>query len=282
MYKIAVFTVMLPDLTPEAAVQALAANGYDGVEWRVTTVPEDRRQEKPSFWGNNRCTFAPTLEEARRALSITQAAGLEIPGLGTYINVGDLEATETAMRFAQTCGARQIRVGAGSMEDGFTYAEKFEAAKHFLSGVQELARQYNVRAVVEIHHKTIVCSASLAFRLVSNFDPDWIGVIHDAGNMAQEGFEHYRLGLELLGPYLYHVHIKNAAWRNHHGVWKAEWSPLEDGLVNWQELFQALRSVGYSGWLGLEDFSGFRTTEEALPFNITFLKNIIARYAEST
>jgi sugar phosphate isomerase/epimerase len=32
--KFAVFTVMLPDLSPEEAVKALARAGYDGVEWR--------------------------------------------------------------------------------------------------------------------------------------------------------------------------------------------------------------------------------------------------------
>lgn len=277
MLKLSVFTVMLPDLTPEAAAPLLKQHGYEGVEWRVTTVPEDRRQEKPSFWGNNLCTFAPTLEEAERARHISQDTGLDIPGLGTYINVGDEEATENAMRFAQVCGARQVRVGVGSMEDGVSYAEKFEAAKRFLTGVQALAKQYNIRAVIEIHHKTIVCSASLARRLVSHFDPEWIGVIHDAGNMVNEGYEHYRLGLELLGPYLYHVHIKNAAYQfpEGGGLWEPKWAPLENGVVNWQDLFKALKSVGYNGWLGLEDFSGQRPTEEALKFNAEFLREVI-------
>lgn len=279
MLKLSVFTVMLPDLTPETAAPLLKKYGYEGVEWRVTTVPEDRRQEKPSFWGNNLCTFAPTLEDAERARRISQDAGLTIPGLGTYINVGDLAATENAMRFAQVCGARQVRAGVGSMEDGVSYTDKFEAAKRFLAGVQELAQQYNIRAVIEIHHKTIVCSASLAHRLVSNFDPAWIGVIHDAGNMVNEGFEHYRLGLELLGPYLYHVHIKNAAYQipESGGLWEPKWSPLENGVVNWQDLFTALKSVGYDGWLGLEDFSGHRPSEEALKYNAQFMRDLIER-----
>jgi sugar phosphate isomerase/epimerase len=65
--KVGVFTVGLPDLTPEEAVRELKEAGYDGVEWRVTRVPEKARSEEPSFWGNNLCTLAPTEEEARRA-----------------------------------------------------------------------------------------------------------------------------------------------------------------------------------------------------------------------
>ena len=98
--KVGAFTVGLPDLTPEEAVWELKDAGYDGVEWRVTRVPEEARGEEFTFWGNNLCP-----------------------------------------------------------------------------------------------------SASLAHRLVSAFDPDLVGAILDPGNMAQEGFENYHIGAELLGPY---------------------------------------------------------------------------------
>ena len=126
--KLGVFTVGLPDLTPEEAVMELRDAGYDGVEWRVTRVPEEARSEEPSFWGNNLCTLAPTEEEARRARRISEEADLEVPGLGTYVPVGDLEAAHEAMRFAVTAGAPQVRVGAGA-PDGRSYGELFAAAK---------------------------------------------------------------------------------------------------------------------------------------------------------
>ena len=197
--KVGVFTVGLPDLTPEEAVREIKDAGYDGVEWRITRVPEEARSEEPSFWGNNLCTLAPTKEEARRARRISEEAGLEIPGLGTYVAVGDLEAANEAMRFAVTAGAPQVRVGAGA-PDGRPYEELFSAAREFLAGVEDLARSNGVKALIEIHHGTICPSASLAHRLVSTFDPDLVGVILDPGNMAQEGFEDYRIGAELLGP----------------------------------------------------------------------------------
>ena len=103
--KVGVFTVGLPDLTPEVAVREIKDAGYDGVEWRVARVPEDVRGEEPSFWGNNLCTLAPTEEDARRARRLSEEAGLEVPGLGTYVGVGDLETAEEAMRFAATAGA---------------------------------------------------------------------------------------------------------------------------------------------------------------------------------
>jgi len=47
---------------------------------------------------------------------------------------------------------------------------------------------------------------------VSDFDLRYIGIIYDLGNMVHEGYENYKLGLELLGDYLSYVHVKNAVW----------------------------------------------------------------------
>ncbi|MCZ7545614.1 MAG: sugar phosphate isomerase/epimerase [Anaerolineae bacterium] len=276
--KLCVFTVMLPDLTPEEAAPALAEAGYHGVEWRVTTVPPARRSEPPSFWGNNLCTLSPTEDDARRARALAEAAGLAIPNLGTYIDVGDLPAVETAMRFAQIAGAPQVRVGVSRTGDG-AFREGFAVTRAFLADVARLARQYGVRALVETHQGTIAASASAAFRLVEGFDPASVGVIYDPGNMVYEGFEAYAMGLELLGPYLAHVHIKNGAFDRPEGggVWQARWAPLEDGVVDFDALFAALKAVGYDGWLGVEDFSRARPSRAALRANLAMLRGVMAR-----
>jgi sugar phosphate isomerase/epimerase len=276
--KVGVFTVGLPDLTPEEAVREIQAAGYDGVEWRVTRIPEEFRGEKPSFWRNNLCTLEPTEEEARRARSLCEDTGLEVVGLGTYIGVGDLDAVDEAMNLARAAGAPQIRVGSGSLE-GATYARRFEEARRFLAGVEELAGQYGVKALVEIHHGTICPSASFAHRLVSDFRPERIGVIFDPGNMVFEGFEDYRIGTELLGPYLAHVHLKNAAFDRPEGggTWTPSWAPLEDGVVDFERLFEALQTAGYGGWLVMEDFSAARPSREALRHNLGFVRDLMQR-----
>jgi len=281
--KVGVFTVGLPDLTPEEATREIQAAGYDGVEWRVARIPEEFRREKPSFWRNNLCTLEPTEEEARRARSLCGGSGLEVAGLGTYIGVGDLDGVDEAMNFARVAGAPQIRVGSGSLE-GASYARRFEEARRFLAGVEELAGRYGVKALVEIHHGTICPSASLAHRLVSDFSPERIGVIFDPGNMVFEGFEDYRIGTELLGPYLAHVHLKNAAFDRPEGggTWRPSWAPLEDGVVDFERLFEALRLSGYDGWLVMEDFSAARPSRESLRHNLEFVRGLAQRVPASS
>ncbi len=275
--KISVFTVMLPDMTPEEAATALQETGYDGVEWRVTVTPPERKQEAPSYWGNNLCTLAPTEEDAARARRLAESAGLQIPGLGSYIAMGDLAMVEQVMAFARIAGAPQIRVGVGRTLDTHSYADLFTQTRTFLSEVVPLARQYGVKALIETHPKTIAPSASLAHHLVDGLDPEWMGVIYDPGNLVHEGYEDYRIGTQLLGPYLAHVHIKNGAFSRPAGggVWTPTQSPLDDGVVDFHALYRALHQVHYSGWLGVEDFSGARSSRDTLQHNIAFLRRAV-------
>ena len=131
--KTAVFTVMLPDLSPEEAARDIKAAGYDGAEWRVAYVPENVKNDPPSFWGNNRCTFAPTEDAAERAKAISERAGLETPTIGTYIGLGDMAGVKAAIRFATILGSPHFRVGFGNFTGD--YAQHFADARAFLSDV---------------------------------------------------------------------------------------------------------------------------------------------------
>lgn len=276
--RLSVFTVMLPDLTPEEAAEAIAAAGYDGVEWRVTPVRDALRDHPPSFWGNNRCTLEPTPTDAHRAGDLAAAHGLAIPSLGAYPPPGRVAAFEALARFAGACGAPQIRVMPFPMGDG-TYAEAFDASRRYLHHVEELARGAGVRALIEIHHQTIAPSASLARRLVDGFDPELVGVIHDAGNMAFEGFEDYRIGLEVLGPYLAHVHVKNTKFGppDASGTSRPWFSPFDDGVVDFDALFGALHAAAYDGWVSVEDFGYTGSSRDALRDDATFVRAAIDR-----
>lgn len=57
--------------------------------------------------------------------------------------------------------------------------------------VEKLAKKHGVKANVEIHMRTICPSAGLTYRFVSNFDPEYVGVIYNPGNMIHEGFENW-------------------------------------------------------------------------------------------
>jgi sugar phosphate isomerase/epimerase len=160
------------------------------------------------------------------------------------------------------------------------YRALFAQALDFLVKAESRAASHGVRIVVELHQNTIFPSASLAYRLVAHFDPARIGVIYDVGNLVFEGYENHRISTELLGPYLHHVHLKNAAvspvdpvdalgepTRRH----LPRWSPLDDGAVDVAGVLAHLESVGYQGWVSLEDLSTARDPLATLRHNARVL-----------
>ncbi len=273
--KLSVFTVATPDLQPEELAKAAADAGIEGIEWRFKEIPEEAAGEEPSFWRHNRCSMDPngTQEDW---LGFQQAAdkhGRRSLAVVPYLTCGDVEATEKVMQAAKLIGASFIRAGIPGYDRKRNYNELYDQAVRYLHEVQDLAAAYGVKAVVETHHLTIAPSAGLTHRIVSHFNPQHIGVLYDPGNMVHEGYENYRMGLELLGPYLAHVHVKNGGYRKTtaengtSATWSGEWVPLDQGAVPWKQVIQDLQSVGYEGYYGIEDFSGtFESREMLLRF----------------
>ncbi len=275
--KWSVFTVATPDLNAEELAAAAASAGIDGIEWRFRGIPEDAMQEEPSYWRNNRCSIDPASWEKQTPI-FREAAhkhGRKSIALVPYLSCGDLPATEQAFQAAHSLGASMMRVGVPGYNRTTSYPELYREAVRYLSEVQEMAKQYKVKALVETHHQTIAPSASLAYRLVQSLDAEHVGVLYDPGNLVHEGYENHRMGLELLGPYLAHVHVKNAGWFQEEAVatfsserrgedqrsslttkWNCPWLSLTEGVVDWVQVVRDLRAVGYDGYYGIEDFSG--------------------------
>ena len=280
-WQYAVFTVMCPEHDLEQTAALAASLGFDGLEWRVARkAPEPIAQV--SYWGANRSTVDIDDLDAdlARAKEIADRHALAMPILGTYMKCHELDVVEAAMRAASAAGCPKLRVGPPGYDGSSPYPQLFEQAVRDYTEVAALARKHHVQACIEMHMGNITPSAGLAHRLVSNFDPAEIGVIFDPGNMVVEGFENYQMALELLGPYLSHVHAKNCVWAKagmERGVAKWEWkmAGVKDGQADWTAIVAALKRVGYDGWLSFEDFSDGDTSAK-LSDGLAYLKGLEA------
>lgn len=283
-WKYAVFTVMCPEYDLEETAALAAELGFDGLEWRVAQRPPEPITQV-SYWGANRSTVDVEQVETElpRAKAIADRHGLEMPILGTYMGCAEPQVVERVMRAATEIGCRKMRVGPPRYDGKRPYAELYEEAVRAFSEVAKLARRYGVQACVEMHMGNITPSAGLAYRLVSHFDPAEIGIIFDPGNMVVEGFENYQMGLELLGPYLSHVHAKNCLWQKvgeEGGVakWQYQMVGMREGQADWTAIVAALKKVGYQGWLSFEDFSE-ADTRSKLTDALGYLRSVEAAVA---
>lgn len=278
-FKYAGFTLMMPDLTIPESAALLKELGYDGVEWRVHSVPAE--SSKNDTWRGNKATIdIDTIEETADDIKkLCDDNGLEIISLGTYLSYNMLDDLEKCMAAAKKMGCHSIRMSTPKYDSSKSYNDILDAAISGFSKVEKLAEKYRVRANIELHNGVICPGASSAYMLVSEFDPDHIGVIVDPGNMVTEGYEDWHMGFDVLGPYLAHVHVKNTALVQCDGVWKSKVVPLDKGIVSWRSVLKALNDVGYNGWLAMEDLST-DDTKTKLKRGIEYLKSIEPESAE--
>ncbi len=289
--KLAVYTVSLPEYNIEESVALIKEMGYDAVEWRVDSTagiprsmfPKDMDTYAFRYWLDNKATLnvADIKNECLRAKALCDEAGLEIVNLATTVK-GSIEELENVLEAAAAIGCKSIRGPLDRYDPSKPYQEQFDACRAFLRDCEPLLKKYGVKMLIETHHGMLISSASSAMRVLDGFDPAYFGLIYDPGNMVYEGYESYELGFEMLGKYLAHVHIKNAALtpagEDEFGAAKyaQTWMPLKKGSANLFALIKALKKVGYEGALSVEDFSNEKPTQEKLEDNIAYLKELIA------
>jgi sugar phosphate isomerase/epimerase len=281
--RFSVFTASTPEWTPVQAATILAEQGWDGIEWRITDQDD---AAEPGFWAGNRATWPLTGLESQVPMiaRITREAGLDFSALGGYVPGHDRPNVDRLLAVTAALDARRVRVVMPPVGGG-DYRDRFATARRDLEWIAGRAARHGVTALVELHHRTIIASASAAVRLVDGLDPAHVGVIHDVGNLVIEGYEDHLAGFQMLGEYLAHVHVKNAAWRpagrSRDGAtqWTHEWAPLRDGQADLGAYLRALASHGYDGWVTVEDFSTVAPLAERTRDNLAYLRDCFTRAA---
>jgi len=278
--RYSVFTVVMPEYDPEEAAKALADWGFDGVEWRVHEPPA--AGQATNYWSGNRATLDVNRirEIAEDMRKLAERYGLDIPGIASYLRAADVERSRNCLEAAAMMGAGFVRIGVPGYDGKKNYHDVFNEALEEYGRIEAIAKECGVKAVFEIHMGNICPSASAAYRFASSFDPEYVGAIFDPGNMICEGYENWQLGLELLGPYLAHVHVKNGRYEitdvsaDGRAAWRYVSATMRSGRVDWRVVVQALRKVGYEGWLSFEDFSSVEPTERKLRNGLEFMKEL--------
>ena len=277
--KISVLTVCMPGHSIQKVPELLSQWGYDGVEWRVT---EQKESAKPSFWVGNRATVleSEALARAKEIKKLCRGAGITIMALGTYCSC-DVKRAPYLMEAARAMGTRNIRITTPYYDGSKNYNRMFAKAQKDYAKVARLAEKFGVRSSVEMHPSTLTPSASAAVRFLEPFSPRHVGAIYDVGNQVREGFERFRAGLEMLGKYLSHVHMKNGIWKragkdaDGATLWEPKAATLKAGQLDIGRFMDVLVRSGYNGWISMEDFtpgSSKRRLTEALSYMKTLEK----------
>lgn len=277
--KLGVYSIVLPDYRREEAAKLVRDVGYTGIEWTVGYP--DNVFGSGEEW---HVSMTRLEDDAPRAREVAERYGLAIPSLGTYAESDDWARIERILKAAQVMGAPNVRLGSASYDGSTPYPELFKKVVGDWRTIEQMAADHGVRALIEIHGGTICPSAAATLRVLEHFDPQHVGCILDPGNMVTEGMENWRMGIEMLGPYIAHVHAKNMGWyHSSDRGWYWDNASLEGGIADFRAIFRALKDYGYQGYINLEDFRGGYcvrpegiTTEEKLREAFEFQTRLLA------
>ena len=245
--------------------------GLEGIEWGLPSLEK---------------SGADIIEMRKQ----TEDAGLEVVA---YINGGKLWKHDDMQAWADVVASVEgsiLRVAhpwiAYNYEEASHLKESwhdiFALARDGMPKLVELSEASGIRFVCETHGGALTSSALSAIKLFEGFSAKNVGIIYDPANTILEGSIRPRSEVEVLGDYLAYVHAKNAIYyfdgtwlekpiRRMH--WKYAITSPDSGILDYLELFFALKKSGYNGWISSEEY--FRDSPDpglALRTSIAFMK----------
>jgi sugar phosphate isomerase/epimerase len=274
---------MLPEYDMQEAAELLSRLGFDGAEWRCRHIPESARDQPFSPWGNVKNDLSPDnlMQRGEELVALSREYGLDIACLATAMRADELDEVRKVAEGCRHWGIRRFRVGAprGYSPDE-PYRQLIDDTIRAFESALEITRACGVRVLLEIHRNTVACSASQAYLVVKHFDPQDIGVIFDIANMSLgQGHEPTKMGLDLLGPYVQHVHAGGgrpvAGGRGEAGeqLWDWETVDLADSVIDLPQFARELHAMDYQGLVSVEDFRAL-PAEEKLGTQLRFLRTL--------
>jgi sugar phosphate isomerase/epimerase len=253
-FKYSINTNVLRDkLSPAEIVDLCLKSGADGIEWGLKSL-----ESAP----------AATREMSR----LTNDAGLEVLG---YLNAGAMWKEDLMRQWSEAIADREgktLRVAHPwfawdydeSLHQPDKYLDLVKKTKDAVKMLESLSCEYGVKYVLEMHSGSVAADPWAVRYLMEGVNPECIGVIYDPANTLLEGFIRPRGACELLGKHLAYVHAKNLIFvpRNSYTEtmrpgrmqWQFQRAFLDQGMIDYVEIFFALKCSGFSGWISLEEF----------------------------
>ena len=273
---------MFPDWNLRETFDRVKTAGCKALELRVR--PDAPTGTGP--WGGHRTAVSPDNISDRAAEIVAESGrtGVRVAALATkvtYDNPEELDRIIDGALAIDRSHPPMIRIGAPPYDRDAPYLPQFEAGRSGIAACVARAGARGVKLLWEIHRGVIAMSAPRARALVDGNPPASIGCIYDIPNMIEVAYEDPAQSLELLGPYLAHVHIGSqrpvVAGKRPDGslIWRWDHCRLHEGPADIAGAVRGLAAANYSGCLSLEDFSPGEDGEK-LQQGMAFLARALA------
>jgi L-ribulose-5-phosphate 3-epimerase len=163
-----------------------------------------------------------------------------------------MDGIRTSMRNAHELGAEVVLVVPGIVTPAVRYVEVYERSQARLRELLPLARELDVVLAIENVGNRFLLSPLEFVRYVDEFESPNVKAYFDIGNIVTTGYP--QDWIRTIGNRLVRVHIK----RFEPGAEHPKFDPADRRTqgIDWPSVRQALREVGYQGWVTAEVKSG--------------------------
>lgn len=259
-------TMGTPDKDIYQVIDCFSRIGYDGIEVRVYHCKGEGDQASGQIDSET-----ITDDEVLRIYEAARARGLEFSCLTSYYKnfvlpedraytIGNLQRV---IQIAALLHCPLIRVYGGQEAyelPGVWFNDVWTKTVSGIREVAEYAAQYGVRICIETHIGSLTMSVRDMVRLIEDVNMANVGMLFDYAWVELAGVEQGRAAVEAAARHIFHVHMKD--WRLISRTPLKKTSCLMgEGTVRWPEVFDALKKVGYTGYIS-DEYEKFWYPEE--------------------
>ncbi|MFP4249675.1 MAG: sugar phosphate isomerase/epimerase family protein [Armatimonadota bacterium] len=235
MKKAMTLVSLPPEMSVEEKFQLAADAGLDGLE----------------------LTGVNTQAEAEDCRAAADAAGIEIASVmaGSHwrlplsstdeaVRVEGVAGVEDSLRVADWSGTDTVLVVPGVVDEDTSYHAALDLAAKSVRELLPTAEELGITMALENVWNKFLLSPVEMRDFIDQFDSEHVAAYFDVGNIMLYGYPvHW---IEVLGERIVRVHIKDFDTE------KKQFVPLLTGSVDYPRVINALRGIGYCGWLTAE------------------------------
>jgi len=158
-----------------------------------------------------------------------------------------IDHTHRSLTLAKELGSPCITTEPGGpVEKGVSWSAALKLFVEMLKPVAEHAEKEGVLLLVEPEPDLLIETADQFLEFMKHINSPAIGLNFDVGHMYCVG-DDPGPAIHRLAKYIRHMHLEDiAATRVHHHLVPGE------GAIDFASVFQAIRAIGYNGWVTIE------------------------------
>ena len=209
--------------------------GFDGVEINTLTSEEERRR-----YAETARSVGIELHSVMNSVHWAKPLSDPDPKVREESVQGMIDSLETAA----AVGADAVLLVPAVVTEEVTYEEAYERSQAEIKKLIPKAEEKKIYIAVEnVWNKFLLSPIEFA-KYVDEFQSEYLVAYFDVGNIVLYGYpQHW---IRTLGRRIKKIHVKGFDANTRQFTW------LLEGTINWKAVIEALKDVGYDGYLTAE------------------------------